>query len=76
MQPEFQFCASHLPPFENLRLNVARSNGYKVASCVIFPASNDFTGALMPNITWCDLPEDVSLWPGLPLSLSGDEVMP
>ncbi|TFR66219.1 phosphoserine phosphatase, partial [Escherichia coli] len=24
MQPEFQFCASHLPPFENLRLNVAR----------------------------------------------------
>ncbi|MEN1769057.1 DUF5609 domain-containing protein, partial [Pseudomonas aeruginosa] len=60
----------------NLRLNVARSNGYKVASCVIFPASNDFTGALMPNITWCDLPEDVSLWPGLPLSLSGDEVMP
>ncbi|HCK38487.1 MAG TPA: phosphoserine phosphatase, partial [Shigella sp.] len=25
MQPEFQFCASHLPPFENLRLNVARS---------------------------------------------------
>ncbi|WP_227457396.1 hypothetical protein, partial [Enterobacter cloacae] len=22
----------------------------------------------MPNITWCDLPEDVSLWPGLPLS--------
>ena len=30
----------------------------------------------MPNITWCDLPTDVSLWPGLPLSLSGDEVMP
>ena len=29
----------------------------------------------MPNITWCDLPEDVSLWPGLPLSLSGDEVI-
>ena len=24
----------------------------------------------------CDLPTDVSLWPGLPLSLSGDEVMP
>ncbi|WP_227541738.1 hypothetical protein, partial [Klebsiella pneumoniae] len=24
----------------------------------------------MPNITWCDLPTDVSLWPGLPLSLS------
>ncbi|WP_308588799.1 hypothetical protein, partial [uncultured Enterobacter sp.] len=22
----------------------------------------------MPNITWCDLPTDVSLWPGLPLS--------
>lgn len=31
----------------------------------------------MPNsLTWCDLPEDVSQWPGLPLSLSGDEVMP
>lgn len=31
----------------------------------------------MPNsLTWCDLPEDVSLWHGLPLSLSGDEVMP
>ncbi|WP_252145325.1 phosphoserine phosphatase [Yokenella regensburgei] len=31
----------------------------------------------MPNsLTWCDLSEDVSLWPGLPLSLSGDEVMP
>ncbi|SUB73360.1 Phosphoserine phosphatase [Pluralibacter gergoviae] len=31
----------------------------------------------MPNsLTWCDLPDDVSLWPGLPLSLSGDEVMP
>lgn len=31
----------------------------------------------MPNrLTWCDLPSDVSLWPGLPLSLSGDEVMP
>ncbi|WP_075182654.1 phosphoserine phosphatase [Pantoea sp. 1.19] len=31
----------------------------------------------MPNrLTWCDLPLDVSLWPGLPLSLSGDEVMP
>ena len=29
----------------------------------------------MPNITWCDLPEDVSLWPGLPLSLSGDEAV-
>lgn len=31
----------------------------------------------MPNsLTWCDLPAEVSLWPGLPLSLSGDEVMP
>ncbi|MGY6031188.1 phosphoserine phosphatase [Phytobacter sp. AG2a] len=31
----------------------------------------------MPNnLTWCDLPNDVSQWPGLPLSLSGDEVMP
>ena len=31
----------------------------------------------MPNnLTWCDLPTDVSQWPGLPLSLSGDEVMP
>lgn len=30
----------------------------------------------MPTITWCDLPFDISLWPGLPLSLSGDEVMP
>lgn len=31
----------------------------------------------MPNsLTWCDLPTDISLWPGLPLSLSGDEVMP
>ncbi|MDY0969796.1 phosphoserine phosphatase [Siccibacter turicensis] len=31
----------------------------------------------MPNsLTWCDLPDDVSHWPGLPLSLSGDEVMP
>ncbi|WP_338491884.1 phosphoserine phosphatase [Erwinia aphidicola] len=30
----------------------------------------------MPNsLTWCDLPAEVSLWPGLPLSLSGDEVM-
>ncbi len=28
------------------------------------------------HLTWCDLPADVSLWPGLPLSLSGDEVMP
>ena len=31
----------------------------------------------MPNsLTWCDLSDDVSQWPGLPLSLSGDEVMP
>ena len=31
----------------------------------------------MPNsLTWCDLPAEVSQWPGLPLSLSGDEVMP
>lgn len=31
----------------------------------------------MPNsLTWCDLSNDVSQWPGLPLSLSGDEVMP
>ncbi|XTZ37782.1 phosphoserine phosphatase [Salmonella enterica] len=31
----------------------------------------------MPNsLTWCDLPDEISLWPGLPLSLSGDEVMP
>ncbi|THE40551.1 phosphoserine phosphatase [Citrobacter murliniae] len=37
MKSEFQFCASHIPPTENLRLNVARSAGYKVASCVIFP---------------------------------------
>jgi phosphoserine phosphatase len=39
--------------------------------------ANVFTGALMLNsLTWCDLPDDVSQWPGLPLSLSGDEVMP
>ncbi|MBV4412420.1 phosphoserine phosphatase [Enterobacteriaceae bacterium YMB-R22] len=31
----------------------------------------------MPNsLTWRDLPNEVPLWPGLPLSLSGDEVMP
>ncbi|MEN3261420.1 phosphoserine phosphatase [Sodalis endosymbiont of Spalangia cameroni] len=31
----------------------------------------------MPNsLTYCDLPEGISYWPGLPLSLSGDEVMP
>lgn len=28
------------------------------------------------SLTWRDLPEAVSQWPGLPLSLSGDEVMP
>ncbi|CDL53164.1 Phosphoserine phosphatase [Klebsiella pneumoniae ISC21] len=38
MQPEFQFCANHIPPLKNLQLNVARSAGYKVASCVIFLA--------------------------------------
>lgn len=31
----------------------------------------------MPNsLTWCDLPEDVSLWPAVAAFLSGDEVMP
>uniref|UniRef100_A0A8W7PRG6 Phosphoserine phosphatase n=2 Tax=cellular organisms TaxID=131567 RepID=A0A8W7PRG6_ANOCL len=31
----------------------------------------------MPNrLTYCDLPAEISQWPGLPLSLSGDEVMP
>lgn len=31
----------------------------------------------MPNsLTYCDLPAGISQWPGLPLSLSGDEVMP
>lgn len=31
----------------------------------------------MPNrLSWSDLPTDISLWPGLPLSLNGDEVMP
>ncbi|WP_213990519.1 phosphoserine phosphatase [Sodalis sp. dw_96] len=31
----------------------------------------------MPNsLTYCDLPTRISQWPGLPLSLSGDEVMP
>ncbi|TCV99079.1 phosphoserine phosphatase [Biostraticola tofi] len=28
------------------------------------------------SLTYCDLPSEISLWPGLPLSLSGDEVMP
>ncbi len=27
-------------------------------------------------LTWCDLPDDISLWPALPLSLNGDEIMP
>ncbi|MDR3433527.1 MAG: phosphoserine phosphatase [Rouxiella aceris] len=31
----------------------------------------------MPNsLTYCDLPSAIHQWPGLPLSLSGDEVMP
>lgn len=31
----------------------------------------------MPNsLTYCDLPNEIYQWPGLPLSLSGDEVMP
>lgn len=31
----------------------------------------------MPNrLSWSDLPTDISSWPGLPLSLNGDEVMP
>ncbi|MGY2968941.1 hypothetical protein ACVW2B_003900 [Ewingella americana] len=31
----------------------------------------------MPNsLTYCDLPAEIHQWPGLPLSLSGDEVMP
>ena len=38
-----------------------------------FPCFERFYRSLVPNITG-DLPEDVSLWPGLPLSLSGDEV--
>ncbi|WP_413722104.1 phosphoserine phosphatase [Sodalis sp. RH24] len=28
------------------------------------------------SLTYCDLPAGISQWPGLPLSLSGDEVMP
>ncbi len=32
---------------------------------------------VMPNsLTYCDLPAEIYRWPGLPLSLSGDEVMP
>lgn len=31
----------------------------------------------MPNsLTYCSLPAEISQWPGLPLSLRGDEVMP
>ncbi|WP_286673518.1 MULTISPECIES: DUF5609 domain-containing protein [Symbiopectobacterium] len=31
----------------------------------------------MPNSqTYRDLPNEINCWPGLPLSLSGDEVMP
>ncbi|KAA8999410.1 phosphoserine phosphatase [Affinibrenneria salicis] len=31
----------------------------------------------MPHsLTYCDLPDEINCWPGLPLSLSGDEVMP
>lgn len=28
------------------------------------------------RLSWHDLPDDISLWSGLPLSLSGDEIMP
>ncbi|WP_224653152.1 phosphoserine phosphatase [Pectobacterium versatile] len=28
------------------------------------------------SLTYCDLPNEINCWPGLPLSLSGDEVMP
>ncbi|QCR37247.1 phosphoserine phosphatase [Nissabacter sp. SGAir0207] len=28
------------------------------------------------SLTYCDLPAEIDQWPGLPLSLSGDEVMP
>lgn len=28
------------------------------------------------SLTYCDLPAEIYQWPGLPLSLSGDEVMP
>lgn len=28
------------------------------------------------SLTYCDLPSEIAQWPGLPLSLSGDEVMP
>ncbi len=28
------------------------------------------------SLTYCDLPAGISQWPGLPMSLSGDEVMP
>jgi len=77
MQSKFKAGTGHNPPAEKMNLNVARSAGLKVASCVVFTRIKPISGALMPNsLTWCDLPNDVSLWPGLPLSLSGDEVMP
>ncbi|MCX2958953.1 MAG: DUF5609 domain-containing protein, partial [Serratia symbiotica] len=28
------------------------------------------------SLTYCDLPAEIAQWPGLPLSLSGNEVMP
>ena len=28
------------------------------------------------SLTYCYLPNEIHKWPGLPLSLSGDEVMP
>lgn len=31
---------------------------------------------MLNRLNWCDLPYNVTHWPGLPLSLSGDEVMP
>ena len=41
-------------------------------------ANEVFQGVVvMPNsLTYCDLPAEIYRWPGLPLSLSGDEVMP
>ncbi len=70
MQPKFSVLRGaifHL--LKNLRLNVARSDGYKVQPLhALFSAGGyrpeRFTGALMPNITPKHyLPEDVSLWP-------------
>lgn len=31
---------------------------------------------MLSSLVWGDLPTDISLWPGMPLSLSGDEVIP